>query len=114
MEENGGDDEALPVVSITAVSDFVRVPRANRRCLPPRHLPPPFLPITTSRRVQMSAFLTYLPLACPTRVSRQVHVLSAVLERLVETNRPLAAQARITKFSAAKRPAISVIDYLLR
>ena len=47
-------------------------------------------------------------------MSRQVHVLSAVLERLVEANRPVAAQARITKFSAAKRPAISVIDYLLR
>mmetsp|Transcript_51066 Transcript_51066/g.94946 ORF Transcript_51066/g.94946 Transcript_51066/m.94946 type:complete len:511 (-) Transcript_51066:86-1618(-) len=56
METNGGDDEALPVVS----------------------------------------------------------VLAAVFDRLVATNADLASTCQVTKFSAAKRPAIAIHDYLLR
>ena len=44
---------------------------------------------------------------------QQVHVLAGVLERLILTNNK-AVSERITKFSAAKPPAISLIDYLLR
>jgi hypothetical protein len=44
----------------------------------------------------------------------QVSVLAAVLDRLVLTNSGRAGSARTTKFSAQKRPAITVIDYLER
>jgi len=42
-----------------------------------------------------------------------VRVLAAVLDRLVITNKNHPTK-NITKFSAAKRPAISVLDYLMR
>lgn len=43
-----------------------------------------------------------------------VHVLASVLDRLVDANRGHADADNITKFSAAKKPAISTLDYLLR
>jgi len=43
-----------------------------------------------------------------------VEVLAVVLDRLVEANADLESGAPVTKFSAAKRPGISVRDYLVR
>lgn len=43
-----------------------------------------------------------------------VHVLAAVLNRLVVANTGTSTRTTLTKFSAAKQPAISIIDYLER